>query len=96
VLNSLLANFKASNRDGSFGFLQLSHFKTTTESKFYIIPDTTELEKWFIFSGASTIHVQSDQKEYKLEQALQIIIGHVVAESYANKHRQFVDSIATL
>jgi hypothetical protein len=29
--------------------------------------------------------VQSDQKENKSEQALQII-GHVVAESYANKH----------
>jgi hypothetical protein len=29
-------------------------------------------------------HVQSDQKENKPEQALQII-GHVVVESYANK-----------
>jgi hypothetical protein len=29
--------------------------------------------------------IQSDQKENKSEQALQII-GHVVAESYANKH----------
>jgi hypothetical protein len=29
--------------------------------------------------------IQSDQKENKSEQALQIIIGHVVAESYANK-----------
>jgi hypothetical protein len=40
-------------------------------------------------------HVQSDQKENKSEQGLQIIIGHVVAESYANKRsmhgrRQFV------
>jgi hypothetical protein len=46
------------------------------------------------------VHVQSDQKENKLEQALQII-GHVVAESYANKRsmhgrRQFAVSKAAL
>jgi hypothetical protein len=46
------------------------------------------------------VHVQSDQKENKLEQALQIV-GHVVVESYANKRsmhgrRQFVVSNATL
>jgi hypothetical protein len=40
-------------------------------------------------------YIQSDQKENTSEQALQIIIGHVVAESYANKRsmhgrRQFV------
>jgi hypothetical protein len=41
--------------------------------------------------------IQSDQQESKSEQALQII-GHVVAESYANKHgrRQFVVSNASL
>jgi hypothetical protein len=44
--------------------------------------------------------MQSDQKENKSEQALQII-GHVVAESYANKHsmhgrRQFVVSNVTI
>jgi hypothetical protein len=44
--------------------------------------------------------VQSDQKENRSEQTLQII-GHVVAESYTNKHsmhrrRQFVVSNATL
>jgi hypothetical protein len=44
--------------------------------------------------------VQSDQQESKSEQALQII-GHVVAESYANKRskhgrRQFVVSNASL
>jgi hypothetical protein len=46
------------------------------------------------------VHVQSDQKENKLEQALQIV-GHVVAESYANKRsmqgrRQFAVSNAAL
>jgi hypothetical protein len=45
--------------------------------------------------------VQSDQKENKSEQALQIIIGHVVAESYANTRsvhgrRHFVISNGTL
>jgi hypothetical protein len=45
-------------------------------------------------------YVQSDQQESKSEQALQII-GHVVAESYANKRskhgrRQFVVSNAIL
>jgi hypothetical protein len=45
-------------------------------------------------------NVQSDQQESKSEQALQII-GHVVAESYANKRskhgrRQFVVSNASL
>jgi hypothetical protein len=40
--------------------------------------------------------VQSDQKENKSEQALQII-GHVVAEFYVNKRSmQFVVSNATL
>jgi dTDP-D-glucose 4,6-dehydratase len=44
--------------------------------------------------------IQSDQKEKKSEQALQII-NHVVAESYANDRsirgrRQFVVSNATL
>jgi hypothetical protein len=39
--------------------------------------------------------VQSGQKENKSEQALQII-GHVVAEFYANKCRQFLVSNATL
>jgi hypothetical protein len=29
--------------------------------------------------------IQSDQKENKSEQALQIIIGHAVAEFYTNK-----------
>jgi hypothetical protein len=29
--------------------------------------------------------VQCDKKENKSEQALQIIVGHVVAASYANK-----------
>jgi hypothetical protein len=47
----------------------------------------------------SMVSIQSDQKENKSEQALQII-GHVVAESYANKRsmhgrRQFVISNAT-
>jgi uncharacterized protein (DUF2225 family) len=46
------------------------------------------------------VFVQSDQQESKSEQALQII-GHVVAESYANKRskhgrRQFVVSNVTL
>jgi hypothetical protein len=46
------------------------------------------------------IRLQSDQKENKQEQTLQII-GHVVAESYTGKHsmhgcRQFVVSNATL
>jgi hypothetical protein len=45
--------------------------------------------------------IQSDQKENKSEQALQIIIGHVVAEFCTNKRsmhgrRQFVISNATL
>jgi hypothetical protein len=45
-------------------------------------------------------YIQSDQQESKSEQALQII-GHVVAESYANKRskhgrRQFVVSNASL
>jgi hypothetical protein len=44
----------------------------------------------------STVNVQSDQKENKSEQALQII-GHVIAKSYANKRsmherREFVVS----
>jgi hypothetical protein len=40
--------------------------------------------------------VQSDQKENKSEQALQMI-GHVIAEFYANKRSmQFVVSNATL
>jgi hypothetical protein len=39
--------------------------------------------------------VQGDQKENKSEQALQII-GHVVAEFYANKRRQFVVSNVAL
>jgi hypothetical protein len=43
-----------------------------------------------------SINVQSDQKENKSEQALQIIIGHVVAKSDANKRRQFVVSNAAL
>jgi hypothetical protein len=37
--------------------------------------------------------LQSDQKENKSQQALQIIIGHVVAESYTNKRAQFVVSL---
>jgi hypothetical protein len=46
------------------------------------------------------VRLQSDQQESKSEQALQII-GHVVAESYANKRskhgrRQFVVSNASL
>jgi hypothetical protein len=43
------------------------------------------------------VTIQSDRKENKSEQALQIV-GHVVAESYSNKHgrRQFVVSNATL
>jgi hypothetical protein len=45
-------------------------------------------------------YAQSDQKENKSEQALQIM-GHVVAEFYANKRslygcRQFVVSNGTL
>jgi hypothetical protein len=45
-------------------------------------------------------HIQSDQKDNKSEKALQII-GHVVAEFYANKRsmhgrKQFVVSNATL
>jgi hypothetical protein len=45
-------------------------------------------------------NIQSDQKENESEQVLQIV-GHVVAESYANKrpvhgHRRFVVSNATL
>jgi hypothetical protein len=48
----------------------------------------------------NTRYIQSDQQESKSEQALQII-GHVVAESYANKRskhgrRQFVVSNASL
>jgi hypothetical protein len=48
----------------------------------------------------TSVIIQSDQKENKSEQALQII-GHVVAESYANKRsmhgrRQFVVLNATL
>jgi hypothetical protein len=44
---------------------------------------------------------QTDQKESKSKPALQIIIGHVVAESYANTRsvhgrRQFAISNATL
>jgi hypothetical protein len=44
--------------------------------------------------GRNKYQVKSDEKENKSEQALQII-GHVVAESYANKRsmhgrRQFV------
>jgi hypothetical protein len=35
-------------------------------------------------------------KKKTTEQALQIIIGYVVAESYANKRRQFVISNAAL
>jgi hypothetical protein len=39
----------------------------------------------YIYNKAFSIDcVQSDKKESKLEKALQII-GHVVAESYANK-----------
>jgi G:T-mismatch repair DNA endonuclease (very short patch repair protein) len=46
------------------------------------------------------MYVQSDQKENKPEEALQIIIGHVVAEYYVNKRsmrgrRQFVVTNAT-
>jgi uncharacterized membrane protein len=43
------------------------------------------------------VTIQSDRKENKSEQALQIV-GHVVAESYSNKHGrwQFVVSNATL
>jgi hypothetical protein len=43
----------------------------------------------------SFLHIQSDQKENKSEQALQII-GHVVAEFYTNKRsmiRQFVQFV---
>jgi hypothetical protein len=53
------------------------------------------------YFGLSSLNIiQSDQKENKSEQALQII-GHVVEESYANKRsmnrrRQFVVSNATL
>jgi hypothetical protein len=51
-----------------------------------------------LFSSFSML--QCDQKENKSEQALQII-GHVVAETYANERamhgrRQFVVSNATL
>jgi hypothetical protein len=47
--------------------------------------------------NCSFFTIQSDQKENKSEQALQII-GHVVAEFYTNKHgrSQFVVSNATL
>jgi hypothetical protein len=52
------------------------------------------------FTEEQHFNIQSDQQESKSEQALQII-GHVVAESYANKRskhgrRQFVVSNATL
>jgi hypothetical protein len=55
-------------------------------------------EKGYIANWST--EVQSDQKESKSEQALQII-GNVVAESYANKRsmrgrRQFVVSKVTL
>jgi hypothetical protein len=45
--------------------------------------------------------IQCDQKENKSEEALQIIISHVVAEFYANKRsmhgrRQFVVSNTTV
>jgi hypothetical protein len=47
--------------------------------------------------NCSFFKIQSDQKENKSEQALQII-GYVVAEFYRNKHgrSQFVVSNATL
>jgi hypothetical protein len=53
-----------------------------------------------IFCREDCANIQSDQQESKSEQALQII-GHVVAESYANKRskhgrRQFVVSNASL
>jgi hypothetical protein len=55
---------------------------------------------WLHWKQLLKIQVQSDQQESKSEQALQII-GHVVAESYANKRskhgrRQFVVSNASL
>jgi hypothetical protein len=54
----------------------------------------------FIILNVTLVGIQSDQKENKSQQALQII-GHVVAEFYANKRlmhgrRQFVVSSATL
>jgi hypothetical protein len=58
-------------------------------------------EKGYIYIANWSTEVQSDQKESKSEQALQIIGNVVVAESYANKRsmrgrRQFVVSNATL
>jgi hypothetical protein len=59
-----------------------------------------KLKGYVEISYKKNIDVQSDQKENKSAQALQII-GHVVAEFYVNKRsmhgrRQFVVSNATL
>jgi hypothetical protein len=65
------------------------------EKKFF-----RKLKGYVEISYKKNIDVQSDQKENKSAQALQII-GHVVAEFYVNKRsmhgrRQFVVSNATL
>jgi hypothetical protein len=64
------------------------------------IPSVVSQVKLQIFWNSQVKRIQSDQQESKSEQALQII-GHVVAESYANKRskhgrRQFVVSNASL
>jgi uncharacterized protein (DUF2225 family) len=78
------------------------HILSTGRSAFYTYPETVakkgsnDVVSFYITSFT----IQSDQQESKSEQALQII-GHVVAESYANKRskhgrRQFVVSNASL
>jgi hypothetical protein len=65
------------------------------EKKFF-----RKLKRYIEFYYKKNLDVQSDQKQNKSAQALQII-GHVVAEFYVNKRsmhgrRQFVVSNATL
>jgi hypothetical protein len=87
------------------GTRKCQNFKFLTKSRF-----TTNRTRYTLLNfrknptGGVSIEmaepIQSDQKESKSEQALQIIIGHVVAKSYANKRskhgrRQFMVSNAT-
>jgi hypothetical protein len=74
---------------------QIRNFKIT-KLKQQVVPTYCHTDSTDVIEND---YIQSDQKESKSEQALQII-GHVVAKSYANKwskhgRRQFMVSNVT-
>jgi hypothetical protein len=91
VINTRAINHLLYLKEETKKILIILFLDAVTQDTIIIIMIITEITMFII---------QSDQKENKSEQALQII-GHVVAEFYANKRsmhgrRQFVVSNSTL